>query len=1504
MVVASQLVGKVSIEGVGQSQKDLLNMDTANKKAQESLNKLQSTAKDASAILASRFTSDLKSAQGGLQNLSQRAEDAGLDVSKFAQLQQKASEAAAKLGLAQAQAADATAKANAVTNDASASAEKIALAQARAAVSAENVQKAEMAASDAMAMMQGEATRLADALDVDADASTLFSKALEVAKGMLGGMAEGANTAISSVGNLAKGAVEAGGSIFSGFGHAIGGVLDFGRNLGITIFGFQQDYQLLSGAITSIIGPAEQYQQVQKQTNDVLESTKSVAGMSAQAIADLASSLGKTTFYGRDAVQSGENLLLTFTNIGKDVFPRTTKVMLDMSKAMGQDIKSSAVQMGKALNDPTQGFSALTRVGVTFTEQQKEQIKTMQAAGNVAGAQKIILGELEREFGGSANATKSFAGQWQILKNQADDFREEIGTALMPMLSNLMSGVSANVMPALEKFGTWFTNVGAPALQKFASGAGQQIANVFQLISSIINNDVIPIVKMFVNGWEEAISEFDANEVQSTFQDISQSVQKFKATVDPLIVPFFNNLNNLFILAAKFGAGLATTFSDLIPPLTDIGGQIGLGVAEVMGSIFRAAGILLPKINDLADAFEPVRKAFVTFIDKSGIVKTAFDLLKDSISVLTDILGSTLDKFTQLVNFMNSSTLPAQILRDAIAGIAVAIVSIKIASFVSALPGLIALLPPLIAGFGGWAVSAGAAAVATIAATWPILAIGAAIALVVGGIILAVQHWGDIMGWITGKTEQTRIKVEQDHVKMRIAQDENTAQGAQAAINNYEKERQGILQKLKETHDPAEQAELQHQLKMTTAQEQGQMARLQKAEADKKKQLAKQKELHDEMVEAQKPWYQRMWDSITTFFGNVGHWFTDRFNDAKNGISGVFGSIGRWFGDRWHDIQNIFGGVGQWFHDRFEDAKNKIISVFYPIAKWFIERWNEIYAPIKPVVDYIGSVFETIGIIVHAIFGKLGAWFHDRFMEIAAVFVGIGIFFHDRFTEAWNAVVGVFQFLGKWFGDRWHEVQGVFAFVGSWFHDRWNDAWNAIVAVFTPIGKWFSDRWVDVQNIFRPVGNWFHDRFQEAWNGITAFFAPIGKWFSDRWNEVMGGVNTFKKSVSDKFSEIKTDVTNIFRGMINGIIDQLNNGINAFAGFLNFFGEKLNKLAESLGTHGTIPMVAFKPIPHYAKGTDAHPGGAMIVGEEGPELMWAPSGTKVATHKETMQILAMMGGKIPGYAEGVGDLGSQIMNWISGGAKNILDNLINMFNIKAPNILGMGNIASGIFNKVKGWALGFIDKLLPKFDFGGASVPGNLQQWIAAGMSLAHAPGNWAGALAQIAMHESGGNPRAINNWDINAQRGDPSRGLFQTIGATFRAYALPGHLDIYNPIDNTAAAIGYIRSRYGDVFHVPGIMALAAGKPYVGYANGGVISEPIAGVGLNTGTRYAFGERGKELVTPYVPSGVSLSLQTSTAKAPVIHIHNYIDGKEITDHTANRMIRSARASGPIRSNT
>src|SRR5580765_4842939 len=197
---------------------------------------------------------------------------------------------------------------------------------------------------------------------------------------------------------------------------------------------------------------------VSAQTAAAIKSTGGAAGVTAGDISKLAGSLMKKSGVDDEAIQSGENLLLTFTNIrneagkGNDVFDQTTKAALDMSVALGTDMKSAAMQLGKALNDPVKGVTKLTRSGVTFTEQQKEQIAALQASGKTLEAQKIILAEVNKEFGGSAAAAgKTLPGQLSILKESFSNVAGELVGQLVPAFTALL-GTFTGVLSVLGQY--------------------------------------------------------------------------------------------------------------------------------------------------------------------------------------------------------------------------------------------------------------------------------------------------------------------------------------------------------------------------------------------------------------------------------------------------------------------------------------------------------------------------------------------------------------------------------------------------------------------------------------------------------------------------------------------------------------------------------------------------------------------------------------------------------------------------------------------------------------------------------------------------------------------------------------------------------------------------------------------------------------------------------------------------------------------------------------------
>jgi hypothetical protein len=123
----------------------------------------------------------------------------------------------------------------------------------------------------------------------------------------------------------------------------------------------------------------------------------------------------------------------------------------DLSAAGFGDAESAAKMLGKALNDPERGLTALSRAGVTFSQQQKEQIRTLTEGGDVLKAQQLILAEVESQVGGVAAATATGIDQFNVY---FDNLKEELGLAILPLINALISGL----LPAIRGVGDMVRN--------------------------------------------------------------------------------------------------------------------------------------------------------------------------------------------------------------------------------------------------------------------------------------------------------------------------------------------------------------------------------------------------------------------------------------------------------------------------------------------------------------------------------------------------------------------------------------------------------------------------------------------------------------------------------------------------------------------------------------------------------------------------------------------------------------------------------------------------------------------------------------------------------------------------------------------------------------------------------------------------------------------------------------------------------------------------------------
>lgn len=184
----------------------------------------------------------------------------------------------------------------------------------------------------------------------------------------------------------------------------------------------------LNKVISESVALANVQEEAEVKLAAVLKATGEAAGYNTQELTAMAGSMQGVTTVGDETIISGMSILATFKEVRKEGFERATMAALDMSAVMGTDLNSSVVQIGKALNDPIKGLSSLSRVGVSFTEQQKDQIAVLQESGDIMGAQSIILKELESQFGGTAAALRdNFKGAVTAASNSWGDLQEQIG---------------------------------------------------------------------------------------------------------------------------------------------------------------------------------------------------------------------------------------------------------------------------------------------------------------------------------------------------------------------------------------------------------------------------------------------------------------------------------------------------------------------------------------------------------------------------------------------------------------------------------------------------------------------------------------------------------------------------------------------------------------------------------------------------------------------------------------------------------------------------------------------------------------------------------------------------------------------------------------------------------------------------------------------------------------------------------------------------------------------
>jgi len=583
--------------------------------------------------------------------------------------------------------------------------------------------------------------------------------------------------------------------------------------------------------------------------------------------------------------------------------------------------------------------------------------------------------------------------------------------------------------------------------------------------------------------------------------------------------------------------------------------------------------------------------------------------------------------------------------------------------------------------------------------------------------------------------------------------------------------------------------------------------------------------------------FESVWSGLVDLWNATGGKLVSMINHAWHvvsaSVSAEWNHIVEELGEIWNEIiqlWNVTGGKlvsyvsGHW--TQISHATSTIWGVIWgAVSQYLAYLWSAVTRSFGLILDTIKTVWDTVwGATKMAwdlIWGAVKGAMELIWGVIKAVFDVIWGFIR----AAWDTIIMVFE-------AAWDTIKGVINVA--------LDIIEGVLKVFIDLftGNW-SQMWKDINETAYEVAT-------TVWNTVKSIFGDLWRWLVNIWNDIADGV-------IGAWHAIWTGISGFLKSIWDGIVNAFSDGIDTLRTVWNdlkkLAADPVNFVIDTVYNHGI--MTLWNDVSGVFGGPKLSPisplkfaAGGMVPGAGFGDTVpaWLTPGEFVLSHDMINSaggigaILAMFGagsgGRGGGYAGGgivsslVGGIKSAIgavANLALGGlrdtARSAFDVINNLLGTIPGATTGLGREMIGAIGSLEKGVLKFLgdkDQTAPK------GVGGQLDAWTRQALAATGKPMSWFAGLETIAMHESGGNPNAINNYDINAQHGDPSRGLMQTIGATFSAYHQSGtSWNIFDPVANIAAAINYIASRYGSINNVPGLVSMAHGGPYVGYEVG-----------------------------------------------------------------------------------
>lgn len=306
----------------------------------------------------------------------------------------------------------------------------------------------------ALATLTGEEERFVKSLEKQYNAMTMGRGDFEAYNAAQRGMGAGAQEVVRAMGGKID-ALKAEQSALAANGAAMERAIGIAKNLALAFAGGAFYKQFIAETMNA--------EQEQAQLAAVLKSTGEAAGWSQQKLNDMAASMSKNSVFSGGEISKAQTRLLSYVNVTGQQFPRAMQAAIDMSQRMGMSVEQAAEKIGKALDVPSEGLTALSREGFRFGDAQKALVEHFETLGKTAEAQGVILKSVEESYGGAAAAARdTLGGSLAGLKNTINDLMAGSGGSVEGLTASI-NGLSGSLASeathqAFISLTTWMTD--------------------------------------------------------------------------------------------------------------------------------------------------------------------------------------------------------------------------------------------------------------------------------------------------------------------------------------------------------------------------------------------------------------------------------------------------------------------------------------------------------------------------------------------------------------------------------------------------------------------------------------------------------------------------------------------------------------------------------------------------------------------------------------------------------------------------------------------------------------------------------------------------------------------------------------------------------------------------------------------------------------------------------------------------------------------------------------